>query len=282
MKRTFFLFFFLFLALATIVSADNPSNYPVCKDTKGPNGVTGLSASGNVVVSWNAAIDTDADGHTDPTCNYVDHYLIYRDAVFLGPTGGLSYTDSVLADGTYMYKVVGVDGANNVGDATTLSYTVGGSLVSGGSGGGGGGGGGGGSSRRNSDTSDDSTEEPRRNPRRTTNGSTNETVTLEATDVVPAAEENGGALGRITGFFVGEGNTGNVLVALGLLVLVITGYFGVRNWFDSDSDTTIVVPPTTTDPTSIETSVTDEKPTAGLSDDEDDFEIIYPSDTKKP
>ncbi len=263
------------LATSIVVAED----YPLCKDTKGPNAVTGLSASGNVIVSWNAAIDTDSDGHTDPNCNYVDHYLVYRNDLSLGATTLVSYTDSALADGTYTYKIIAVDGASNRGDAATLAYTVGGSPLSGGNGGGGGGGGG---SSRNSNKERDTLKET--TPSRATrsiNGSTNESVNLEASEVSDIQEDKESSPGGITGLFGGEGNTGNLLVTLGLLVLVITGYFGVRNWFNSEPKAAAVSHPGVAPTSSEQTKPLSETPSSALTEDEDDFEIIYPSDTNK-
>lgn len=112
-----------------------------CSDSQPPNAPTDLSLSGNVDVSWDAALD-----NPDNCTSGVDYYNIYRDDKFIDNTSSTSFSEGPLADGTYTYEVTAVDKAGNEGEAASESITIKTEepepQTSGGGGSGGGGGGG--------------------------------------------------------------------------------------------------------------------------------------------
>ena len=83
-------------------------------DTAPPNAPTGLSATVNgdsVTLTWEAVSDATS-------------YNVYRDGSFLSSVSSNSFSDSGLADATYLYEVTALDTAGESASKTSVSATV--------------------------------------------------------------------------------------------------------------------------------------------------------------
>jgi len=212
-KLILFMLVFSFV-LAGFVSAD------ICLDTIGPEASTGLSTSGNVLLTWNEAIDR---GPYEGCSASIDYYDVYRDDVLVGSVVSTSYSDGSLADGTYVYSVVAFDTAEPMGNEglpATISVTIGGdegSSSNNNNGDGGGGGGGDGTSNTYVDLSDDGSGDNFEEE------GEDENIFLE--DNSPRRD---GFFSWLTGAVIGEG--GGAKLGFGVVVLAILvaiGYFVV-------------------------------------------------------
>ena len=77
-----------------------------------PSGLAVVGGAGQATLSWTANTDADLMG-----------YLVYRDGyrLFMLPLADASYTDTLLAAGTYSYQVCAVD---MHGNSSALSPAV--------------------------------------------------------------------------------------------------------------------------------------------------------------
>jgi len=94
---------------------------PVCIDKTSPSPPSNLTVSGevgNIVLTWNAAIDI-------PECSGIAYYDVYRDDIKIGNSNSLNFTDKDISYGTtYSYAVSAVDLVGHKGPKITGNITL--------------------------------------------------------------------------------------------------------------------------------------------------------------
>ena len=107
----------LLITVLFIIPFAYADDWPICIDKIDPEAPGGLSITGNVDLSWDAAID-------EPECSGIDHYKVYRDDVVTYTTSSTSFSENPLSDGTYTYRITAVDKGGNEGPGIVGSITI--------------------------------------------------------------------------------------------------------------------------------------------------------------
>jgi len=216
--------FNLFLSLIFVVFfMSSVSAWNICIDKQSPEAPGELSVDGNVMLSWDGAMDSPESTND---CTFgIEYYNIYLDEVLIGTSSGLSYSGDLLGDGIYIFGVSGVDRAGNVGARAIkevvfpLSVVVDGGSSSGSSSGSGRSSSGGSSSL--SDSGDEGSDDDS-----VIVLSDEDDFGFSSADFDDGDSSGDGVFSGLTGAVIG--GVGNWILALILVLLVFVLFFVVR------------------------------------------------------